>query len=113
MPPPKFTEEDYKEAERQMGLSNKKKKREQKERDPNRKPVRSLHHIDDEEWLARHAQPEEENEPEEEAEAGETTEAHLHDGKPNPAPIKNDDKTSYKQKAAERDAKNSKNWNNK
>ena len=54
-PLPTFTEEDYKEAERQAGLSNKQKKREAKERDPNKKPVRSLHHIDDEEYLARHA----------------------------------------------------------
>ena len=90
-----------------MGMSNKQKKREQKERDPNRKPVRSLHHIDDEEWLARHAQPEDEAE-ETAEEAGETTEAHLHDGKKNPAPIKNDDKTAYKQKAAERDAESNK-----
>ncbi len=54
-PLPKFTEQDYKEAERQANLSNKQKKRELKERDPNRPPVRSLHHIDDEEYLARHA----------------------------------------------------------
>ena len=107
MPTPKLTEEDYKEAERVMGMSNKQKKREQKERDPNRKPVRSLHHIDDEEWLARHAQPEDETE-ETAEEAGETTEAHLHDGKKNPAPIKNDDKTAYKQKASERDAESNK-----
>ena len=53
-PLPQFTEEDYKEAERQASLSNKQKKREARELDPNRKPVRSLHHIDDEEYLARH-----------------------------------------------------------
>ena len=47
-PLPQYTEEDYREAERQAGMSNKQKKREEKERDPNRKPVRSLHHIDDE-----------------------------------------------------------------
>ena len=45
MPLPKFTEEDYKEAERAlMGKGNKPVK---KERDPNKPKVRSLHHIDD------------------------------------------------------------------
>lgn len=97
LPLPKFTEEDYKEAERQANLSNKQKKREERERDPNRKPVRSLHHIDDEEWLAKHADDFKENE-DENTEVGETTAAELNDGKTNPAPIKNDDKTSYKKK---------------
>ncbi len=54
MPVPKFTEEDYKEAERQLGLSNKQKKREAKEAGSGKK-VRSLHHIDDEEYLERQA----------------------------------------------------------
>ena len=94
MPIPRFTEEDYKEAERQANMSGKQKKREARERDPNRKPVRSLHHIDDEEWLAKHRVEEEE----ETAVEGDTTEAHLDDGKGNPAPIKNDDKTAYRQK---------------
>ena len=53
-PLPQFSEEDYKEAERKANLSNKQRKREEREADPNRKPVRSLHHIDDEEYLARH-----------------------------------------------------------
>lgn len=53
MPVPKFTEEDYKEAERQAGLSNKQKKKEAKANGSG-KPIRSLHHIDDEEYLARH-----------------------------------------------------------
>jgi len=55
MPVPHFSEEDYKEAERQANLSNKQKKKEKKQ-------VRSLHHIDDEEYLARHAQDTEETE---------------------------------------------------
>lgn len=47
MPIPQFTEEDYKEAERQANLSKKQQKKEKKQ-------VRSLHHIDDEEYLAAH-----------------------------------------------------------
>ena len=50
-PIPKFTEEDYKEAERQAGLSERQKKKEAKE---NKKFVRSLHHIDDEEYIEKH-----------------------------------------------------------
>ncbi len=61
MPVPKFTEEDYREAERQLGLSNKQKKREAKENGTAKK-VRSLHHIDDEEYLARQAAREAEKE---------------------------------------------------
>lgn len=57
-PTPKFTEEDFKEAERQAAMSNKQKKREKKQ-------VRSLHHIDDEEYLARHAADNAEDETEE------------------------------------------------
>ena len=51
-PFPVFTAEDYKEAERLMaGKSNKKKKKINK--DPDRPRVRSLHHIDDEEYNAK------------------------------------------------------------
>jgi len=57
MPVPKYTEEDYKEAERQLNMSNKQKKREAKE-GGEKKKVRSLHHIDDEEYLARQAEKE-------------------------------------------------------
>ncbi|MBQ7670723.1 MAG: membrane protein insertase YidC [Clostridia bacterium] len=46
MPLPVFTEEDYKEAEREM-YKTQTKKRVKGERDPNRPKVRSLHHIDD------------------------------------------------------------------
>lgn len=98
MPLPKFTEEDYKEAERQAGMSGKQKKKELKERDPGKKPVRSLHHIDDEEWLAKHQVVENEEEDKAEAEVGNTTEAKPKEGRGKPAPIKNDDKTAYKQK---------------
>lgn len=51
-PFPVFTAEDYKEAERVMaGKSNKKKKKLVK--DPDRPRVRSLHHIDDDEYNAK------------------------------------------------------------
>ncbi|MBQ2724221.1 MAG: hypothetical protein IJF78_00795, partial [Clostridia bacterium] len=98
MPTPKFTEEDFKEAERQANLSEKQKKREKKEQSGDRKFVRSLHHIDDEEYLERHAEDLralEEGRTVKASEVGETTGA---DSKKAPAPIKNDDKTSYKVK---------------
>lgn len=85
MPIPQFTEEDYKEAERQMGLSNKQKKREAKANGTSGKPVRSLHHIDDEEYLARHPEQRSEN-------AGELTEKATADDSPiAKAPLKQDD----------------------
>ncbi len=46
-PYPKFTEEDYKAAEKAVGSSKKSKS---KEIDPNKPKVRSLHHIDDDEF---------------------------------------------------------------
>lgn len=51
MPLPKFTEEDYKEAEKEMysGKKPQRKRKENSELDPNRVRPRSLHHIDDEE----------------------------------------------------------------
>lgn len=54
-PFPVFTAEDYKEAERLVaGKSAKKKKKlETAEKDPNRPRVRSLHHIDDDEYNAK------------------------------------------------------------
>ena len=50
IPPPKFTEEDYKEAERAMNGKEIRKKKDYSnvERDPNAPKKRSLHHIDDE-----------------------------------------------------------------
>ncbi len=52
MPFPVFTEEDYKEAERLMSGKRPKKKK-KTEKDPNRPRVRSLHHIDDDEYNAK------------------------------------------------------------
>lgn len=48
MPTPKFTEEDYKAAEREY--AGKQKKKSKGEKDPNRPKVRSLHHIDDDDF---------------------------------------------------------------
>ena len=52
MPLPVFTEEDYKAAEEEFKAKNKPKKgnKSSKERDPNRPKVRSLHHIDDDDY---------------------------------------------------------------
>lgn len=87
MPVPKFTEEDYKEAERQMGLSNKQKKKEAKAAGSG-KPVRSLHHIDDEEYLARH--PEQRSDSDSDT-SGELTEKKQADDSPiAKAPLKED-----------------------
>jgi len=49
MPIPKFTEEDYKAAEKEMYSSRKpqRKRKENADLDPNRERPRSLHHIDD------------------------------------------------------------------
>ena len=51
MPLPRFTEEDYKAAERELGSTKKpqRKRKENADLDPNRERPRSLHHIDDEE----------------------------------------------------------------
>ena len=50
MPLPQFTEEDYKEAERELGSKKPQRKRKNESEanlDPNRERPRSLHHIDD------------------------------------------------------------------
>ena len=49
MPLPKFTEEDYKAAEKEMGVKNKK-NTSRSERDPSAPRPRSLHYIDDEDY---------------------------------------------------------------
>lgn len=51
MPYPTFSEEDYKEAEREV-MGKKKKRPKKTEKDPNRPRVRSLHRIDDDEYNA-------------------------------------------------------------
>ena len=86
-PLPKLTEEDYKEAERVAGLSNKQKKREAKERDPDKKPVRSLHHIDDDEYNARL----------EEAEKKEAEEAAGREDTA-PSPLREDEQSNFRKK---------------
>ena len=94
-PVPKFTEEDYKEAERQANLSNKQRKRE-------KKFVKSLHYIDDEDYLARHAEDLKGEEPEEDtAPVGKTTEAADNGRNGLAAPIKNDDKKQYKSRTSD------------
>ena len=50
MPLPKFTEDDYKAAEREMNSKNKKNTAARPERDPNAPRPRSLHHIDDDDY---------------------------------------------------------------
>ncbi len=89
MPLPKFTEEDYRAAEKQVG--SKPSKSEKK----NKTPVRSLHYIDDEDYIARHAHDNDE------AEAEEAPVQTKLNGEA-PAPIKNDEKSSYKNKKQSR-----------
>ena len=50
MPLPQFTDEDYKAAERELAGKTKKNTSTRAPRDPNAPPVRSLHHIDDEDY---------------------------------------------------------------
>ena len=108
MPLPKFTEEDYKAAEREMaGKTKKKNNKEGKAKDPNEvRAVRSLHYIDDEDFedtrergLARKAALEE-KEKQEKAEAAERAQK-LPFGK---ALLKKDDRKNESEKATEEDA---------
>lgn len=102
-PIPKFTEEDYKEAERQAGLSERQKKKEAKE---NKKFVRSLHHIDDEEYIEKHKEELAELEAEKEVKnVPETKVGKTSSAKNAPAPIKNDEKDSYAAKNRDSDKK--------
>lgn len=90
IPLPQFTEEDYKAAERAANVKNKKQKNE------NKAPVRSLHHIDDEEYIAR--QEEKAHALEAENRSEETAVETTKTNDDNAAPIKNDDTSSYKNK---------------
>ena len=102
-PIPKFTEEDYNEAERQAGLSERQKKKEAKE---NKKFVRSLHHIDDEEYIEKHKEELAELEAEKEVKnVPETKVGKTSTAKNAPAPIKNDEKDSYAAKNRDSDKK--------
>ena len=104
MPLPKYTEEDYKAAEKEVGKNS------VKSRKKSENFVRSLHHIDDEEYIERHK---EELQALEEAEAkknqpkklippkknkAEKDEGTVTDSANAPAAIKNDEKTNYKKK---------------
>jgi len=85
MPLPQFTEEDYKEAARQLaGKAPKKKKGERAELDPNRPRPRSLHHIDDDDEDIPPSLPEKD---EEEKELD-----------PNAPKLKDDEKDKYRKK---------------
>lgn len=97
IPVPKYTEEDYKAAERElMGSSARKKDRATRNTDPNRPKVRSLHHIDDEGYENGYKIDPNEPAPAEKPSVGATT-----DVKDAPAPIKNDDKTSFTAKSSD------------
>lgn len=95
-PVPKFTEEDYKKAEQELGMSGKQKKKAAKA-SGDKKYVRSLHHIDDEEWLAAHPAPAEEEDDSSDTPVGDTTGVKSKDDSL-PPPIKNDEKSAYKEK---------------
>ena len=95
MPLPKYSEEELKEFERQMGLSNKQMKKEMK--------ARSLHNVKDDDIdpaLLYGAESDADTKKEEKAEEAEETKLNgeVIDNKNAPAPIKNDEKSSYKNK---------------
>ncbi len=101
-PIPKFTEEDYKAAEKAIGANKKAKK----EIDPNKPKVRSLHHIDDDEYEEIYGKKADKSKKSEKTEVKtveepekkeeETTqETVLDEDIPK---IKDDDKTKYKKK---------------
>jgi hypothetical protein len=105
-PYPKFTEEDYKAAEKAITGSKQSKK---KDVDPNRPKVRSLHHIDDDEYEEIYGKKKKESSgdtagkkkettPEEVKEENtETEEKTVKEEKDIPV-IKDDEKTKYKKK---------------
>jgi YidC/Oxa1 family membrane protein insertase len=95
MPIPTFTEEDYKAAEKELGVKNKK-NTEKKERDPGAPRPRSLHHIDDEDY----------NEKGELKPAPKAPEVKASETPVGAAPLKNDEPEhkSKKDKKSEKDA---------
>ena len=90
MPTPTFTEEDYREAERQANMSGKQRKKENK---GSGKFVRSLHYIDDEDYIERHKDDLAALEEEPKPASGSKKEV-----KNVKAPIKDDEKGSYENK---------------
>ena len=111
MPLPKISKEEYEQAEREAAMSNKQKKK-LAAADRGDKPfVRSLHHIDDEEYIARHA--EELKALEEEKAARENYKPKFGlgkstDAKNAPAPIKNDEKATYEEKQSDKNTEETK-----
>ncbi len=93
IPPPKFTEEDYKAAERELSGKdkNKKNKKTTTPRDPNAPKKRSLHHIDDEDEAPAVAAPAARTEEELEAAVSDEKEP---DSIVKEAPVMKDDKGS-------------------
>ena len=97
MPIPKFTEADYKAAEKELLGTKTKKKKSDSERDPSKPKVRSLHHIDDDDddeyvstgRVTRY------DEDEDTAEPTKTTESVA-------APLKEDKGTKFKKKKDKR-----------
>lgn len=103
-PYPKFTEEDYKAAEKAIGAEKKAKK---KESDPNKPKVRSLHHIDDDEFEEIYGKKKKESgaesvvEKQEKAAVKEKEEnktEKIENKEKNIPAIKDDEKTKYKKK---------------
>ncbi len=94
IPVPKFTEEDYKKAERE--LAGKAPKKEKTERDPNKPRPRSLHYIDEEdEEYPDIPSASVENDPEPVEDVTEPPVTELNGSAVAPAPIKNDEKGSF------------------
>jgi YidC/Oxa1 family membrane protein insertase len=98
MPLPRYTEEEIKEIERQIGLSNKQKKKEEKK-------ARSLHYIDADEEIDPSLLYSEDDDKETKKsedvtfdEENTVLNGEVIDNKNAPAPIKNDEKSSYKNK---------------
>lgn len=93
MPLPKFTEEDYKAAEKEMYGNKTYKKKKADERDPSKPKVRSLHHIDDddEEYVSNGRVTKYDLTEDEEAEATKVSEAVA-------APLKEDKGTQFKKR---------------